>query len=162
MDNILLLIGIILTVVGILGSFLPVLPGPFASWLGLLALYLTNTVPNNYWILGITLLVTIIILVLDYTIPAQGTKKFGGTRYGIIGTNVGLVVGLFFPPIGFIIGPFLGAFFGELLYNKDDKKGAFKAATGSFIGFLVSTFMKFMVCISFAVLFGYVAVKYFV
>lgn len=162
MDNILLIVGIILTVVGILGSFLPVLPGPFASWLGLLMLYLTEKIENNYWVLGVTLLITIVISVLDYTIPAKGTKKFGGTRYGIIGTNVGLIIGLFFPPIGFIIGPFLGAFAGELLYNKENKKGALKAALGSFIGFLVSTFMKFMVCVSFGIVFAYIAFKNFV
>lgn len=162
MDTLLLIIGVILTIIGLVGSFLPVLPGPFASWVGLLLLYLTEKVENNYWILGITFIITIIISILDYTIPAKGTKKFGGTKYGVWGTNIGLLVGLFFPPFGFIIGPFVGAFVGELIYNKEDKKGALIAAFGSFIGFLVSTFMKFMLCFSFAILFIYVAFKNFI
>lgn len=161
MDTILLTLGFILCIVGIVGSFLPVLPGPAASWVGLLLLYLTDKVQNNYWILGVTLIVTITISILDYVIPAQGTKKFGGSKYGIWGTNIGLVVGLFIPPLGFILGPFVGAFIGELLYNSNDKKGALKAAIGSFIGFIVSTFMKVIVCLSFTLWFVYVAWKTF-
>ncbi|POS02638.1 hypothetical protein Q361_103153 [Flavobacterium croceum DSM 17960] len=161
MDTILLTLGFILCIVGIVGSFLPVLPGPVASWVGLLLLYLTDKVQNNYWVLGATLIVTITISILDYVIPAQGTKKFGGSKYGIWGTNIGLVVGLFIPPFGFILGPFVGAFVGELLYNSNDKKGALKAAIGSFIGFIVSTFMKVIVCLSFTLWFVYVAWKTF-
>jgi len=161
MDEILLIIGLICCLIGIVGSILPMLPGPPISWIGLLLLYLTKTVPNNYWVLGITLLVTIIIFVLDYVIPSKGAKHFGGTKYGVWGTNIGLIVGLFFPPFGFIIGIFLGAFLGELLYNSKDKKGAFRAATGAFIGFIASTFMKVMVCLSFLLIYVYVAVKYF-
>lgn len=156
MDLVLLLIGFACMLIGIVGSFLPVLPGPSISWAGLLLLYYTNAVQANYWILGITLLITIIVTILDYTIPAKGTKHFGGTKYGVWGTNIGLILGLFFPPIGFILGPFVGAFVGEMIYNSQDKKQAFKAAVGSFIGFLASTFIKTMVCVSYLVLFLYI------
>lgn len=161
MDSILVILGLICCIIGILGSFLPVLPGPGLSWIGLLLLYLTEKVTANYWILGITLLLTLIISVLDYTIPAKGTKRYGGTKYGIWGTNIGLVAGLFFPPFGFIIGPFLGAFIGEFATNSYDKKAALKAAWGSFMGFLVSTFMKFVLCLSFLGLYIYIVVKYY-
>ena len=159
MDLLLFTLGFICVIIGIFGSFLPVLPGLSSCWVGLLLLYLTKGVENNYWVLGITLVLTIIISVLDYVIPSKGAQKFGGTKYGVWGTNIGLIIGLFFPPIGFIIGLFVGAFIGELIYNFDDKKGALKAATGAFIGFLVSTFMKFMVCLSFLILFLFVAIK---
>ena len=157
MDYILLSIGLICMIVGILGSFLPVLPGPPISWVGLLLLFSTDAVPMDYWLLGITLFIAIGVAVLDYVIPAQGTKRFGGSKYGIWGTNIGLIVGIFAPiPFGFIIGPFVGAFVGELIYNSTDTNRAFKAATGSFIGFLASTFMKFIV---FVVYFG-IFIKY--
>ena len=104
MDIILVVLGLLCCIIGLLGSFLPALPGPPISWVGLLLLYLTSFVENNYWVLGITLVLTIIISVLDYVIPSKGTKKFGGTKYGVWGTNIGLIIGLFFPPIGFIIG----------------------------------------------------------
>lgn len=161
MDVLLLTFGFVCMIVGILGSFLPVLPGPSISWLGLLLLYFTTAVPVNYWILGITLLITILISLLDYIIPAKGTKKFGGSSYGIWGTNIGLVVGIFAPiPFGFIIGPFIGAFIGELIYDSKDHHRAFKAATGSFIGFLASSFMKFVVCMMYLGLFVWIAWEY--
>lgn len=148
MEYFLLITGFVFMMIGILGSFLPVLPGPPISWAGLLLLYLTKAVPDDYWVLGITLAIAVVVAILDYIIPAKGTKRFGGSSYGIWGTNIGLIIGLIAPvPFGVIIGPFVGAFIGELIYDSKDHKRAVKAATGSFVGFLASTFMKFMVCV---------------
>lgn len=154
MDIALLIFGILLMILGILGSFLPVLPGPITSWFGLLLLHLSDAVPMNWTFLGITFAIAFIIWLIDYIIPAMGTKRFGGTRYGVIGTMVGLVIGIFFfPPFGLIIGPFLGAFIGELLNDNKDSKRALKAAFGSFIGFLTSTFLKFIAAVIYTGLF---------
>ncbi|MDG2431043.1 DUF456 domain-containing protein [Flavobacterium sp.] len=153
MDSLLLLLGFICMLIGILGSILPVMPGPVISWVGILLLYCTS-IPINYWILGITLLITIVLSILDYVIPAKGTKHFGGSKYGIWGTNIGLVVGLIAPiPFGFLIGPFLGALIGELVFDPKNQSRAFKAATGSLVGFLASTFIQFLVCVTFLGLF---------
>ena len=155
MDIALLIFGFLLMLVGIVGSFLPVLPGPTVSWVGLLLLYLTKVVPDDWVFLGITLVIALVVFALDYIIPAVGTKKFGGTKAGMIGTTIGLLVALFFPilgPLGIIIWPFIGALVGELM-NKADKKTAAKAAFGSFIGFLTGTFLKFVVTIVFLGLF---------
>ncbi len=149
MDIALTIIGFLFMIVGILGSVLPVLPGPPLSWLGLLLLYLTKAVPNDWVVLGITLLVAVLVVVLDYVIPAVGTKKFGGSKYGMIGTGIGLVVSLFFPVFGIfgiIIWPFIGALVGELINNSNSSK-AMKAAFGSFIGFVVGTLLKFVVSV---------------
>ena len=63
---------------------------------------------------------------------------------------VGLIFGLFFfPPLGIIIGPFLGAFLGEMIQDSKEPKKALKAAFGSFIGFLTSTFLKFIAAVVF-------------
>jgi len=147
MDILLISIGFILCLVGIIGSVLPVLPGPPFGWLGLLLLELTETIPNNYWFLGITFVIAIGIFILDYMMPAISTKKFGGSKAGAIGAIIGLIIGVFFSPIpfGFLIGPFVGAFIGELVFNKTESKQALKAAFGSFLGFLASTFMKLLV-----------------
>lgn len=148
MDFALLIISFIFMIIGLFGSFLPILPGPSISWIGLLILNLTSAVTINYWLLGITLIVTITISILDYIIPAKGTKLFGGTSYGIWGTNIGLVIGIFTPiPFGFLIGPFLGALIGELIYNYKDRNRALKAAIGSFLGLLASSFMAFIICV---------------
>ncbi len=154
MDIALLIFGILLMILGILGSFLPVLPGPITSWFGLLVLHLSDAVPMNWTFLGITFAIAFVIWLIDYIIPAMGTKRFGGSRYGVIGTMVGLVLGiLFFPPFGLIIGPFLGAFVGEMIKDSKDSKKALKAAFGSFIGFITSTFLKFIAAVVFAGLF---------
>ena len=155
MDIALLVLGIILMLTGIIGSFLPVLPGPPISWLGLLVLYLTKAIPYDWVFLGITLVIALVVFALDYIIPAIGTKKFGGTKAGMIGTTLGLLVAIFFPVLGIfgiVVWPFVGAFVGELI-NKADQKTAFKAAFGSFIGFLTGTFLKFMLSIIYTGLF---------
>lgn len=153
MDIILIIIAGLFILLGIIGSFLPILPGPLCSWFGLLLAHLTDAIPMNKSFLIITLGIALFIWVLDYIIPAIGTKQFGGTKYGMIGTSIGLIVGLIAPiPGGIIIGPFLGALIGELL-NKSDIKTAIKAAFGSFIGFLTSTFIKFIVTVIYLGLF---------
>lgn len=153
MDIILVIIAALFIFLGIVGSFLPVLPGPLTSWVGLLVLHLTDAIPMDKSFIIITLVIAILIWILDYIIPAIGTKRFGGTKSGMIGTTLGLIIGLIAPiPGGIIIGPFVGALIGELLNNADSNT-AVKAAFGSFIGFLTSTFIKFIVAIIYLGLF---------
>ncbi|WP_034062532.1 DUF456 domain-containing protein [Lacinutrix jangbogonensis] len=153
MDIFLTIIGLLFMIIGLIGSFLPILPGPPLSWIGLLLLHLTDAIPNNLTFLGITLIIALLAFTLDYIIPALGAKKFGGTRAGMIGTTIGLIIGILSPiPGGIIIGPFLGALLGELS-NKADSKTALKAAFGSFLGFITGTFIKFIVAIIYLGLF---------
>lgn len=154
MDILLLFLGFLFILLGIIGSFLPVLPGPITGWVGLLILHFTSAITMNWTFLGITLAIAIFVWLIDYVIPALGTKKFGGSKYGIWGTMIGLIIGLIFlGPLGIIIGPFVGALVGELIYNSKDQKRAFKAALGSFIGFLLSTGLKFITSLVFVYLY---------
>ncbi len=154
MDIFLLIIGFLLTLLGIVGSFLPILPGPITGWFGLLLLYSTKIIPSDWTFLGITLAIAILIWVLDYIIPAIGTKRFGGSKYGVYGTTIGLIVGLLSPiPFGILIGAFFGALIGELLYDSKDTNRAIKASFGAFIGFLASATIKFSVATVYVILF---------
>ena len=115
MDLLLLIVGLLFCLIGIVGSFLPIIPGPVTSWLGILLLNLTSVVEFNLNFVLITLTVAISVGILDYLIPVLGVKKLGGTRSGQIGTTVGLIVALIIlGPIGIIIGPFGGALLGEI------------------------------------------------
>ncbi|WP_299114563.1 DUF456 domain-containing protein [uncultured Winogradskyella sp.] len=149
MELFLVLLALLLMLLGIIGSFLPILPGPLTSWLGLLVLHFTDGVELSNTFLISTLIVAVFIYVLDYIIPAIGTKRFGGSKAGMIGTTLGLIIGLFSPiPFGIIVGPFVGALIGEMIHRNDMKK-ALKAAFGSFLGFVASTFLKFIVAVIF-------------
>ena len=160
MDIALLILGGLLIMLGMAGSFLPIIPGPLTSWFGLLSLHNTSKVEQDWYLLGWTLAVALIVMALDYLIPIWGTKAFGGTKAGAIGATVGLVVGLFFPPFGIIFGPFIGALAGELSKNAD-RKTALKAALGSFLGFLSGVLLKFIVSFIYLLFFASTAWKAF-
>jgi len=132
----------LLILTGIAGSILPVLPGTPLCWLGLLVLHFTKYADYSTTFLVVTALVMIVISMLDYLIPMWGTKRLGGSKAGVTGSTIGLIVGLFFGPFGIIFGPFIGAFLGEILANKSEFRVALRSATGSFIGFLLSTGLK--------------------
>ncbi len=139
-------LSLIIIAIGILGTFLPVLPGLILSFGGLL-LYKFGTnadLPMFYiWIFGI---LTLASAILNYVIPAKTNKKYGGTRWGSIGSVLGTLIGLFFfPPIGFFFGMLLGVFIGELLHDFNDKKKAFNSMKGAFFGFLLGTGFSFVV-----------------
>jgi len=151
MDIFLLILGIIFLITGILGSILPVIPGPPISFVGMLLLRFTSFVEPERLdayskLLWIFAAVTIIVSVLDYLVPVWGTKKFGGSKAGTWGAAIGVVVGIFFGPLGLILGPFLGAFIGEMLAGKD-QKSSLRAGFGSLIGFLFGVAMKISVTV---------------
>lgn len=148
MDYCLLLISILLTITGLIGCILPVLPGPILCFIGLLVLQASKFADVSGGVLLFLGLLTITVTVLDYMVPAWGTKKFGGSTYGTVGSVIGLILGLFFLPaigpfgiITILGGPFLGAYVGEKMGGRDSE-AALRAAFGSFIGFLAGTLMK--------------------
>ena len=144
MDLFLIIISSLLIIIGIVGSFMPIVPGPLTSWFGLFSLNLISTVEIDKTLLIITFIIALIIFVLDSLIPIYGSKYFGATKYGILGASIGLLIGIITPiPFGIIIGPILGALIGELLFNNDLKK-SIKSSIGVLIGFLASTFIKFI------------------
>ncbi len=142
MDIFLFIVAGIFMLLGILGCILPILPGPPLAYAGLLILQITDPTPFSLKFMLIWLGITIVVTALDFLIPAWGAKKYGGSRYGVLGTIVGLVAGLiFFPPFGIIIGPIIGALIGEILYGRTHQE-ATRAAFGSFVGFLITTLVK--------------------
>lgn len=147
------IIAVIIGLVGLVGCFLPVLPGPPISWGALLLLYFFGNGEMSLRFLLIWLGVTIIVTILDYVVPAQFTRVTGGSKAAGRGSMIGLLVGLiFFPPWGMLIGAFLGALLAEVLVNRTPVADSVKHALGSFLGFLAGTFCKF---VSSALMFWY-------
>lgn len=149
LDWVIVLISGLLMLGGLVGCFLPIVPGPPLSYVGLLLLQLKVTPPYSANLMIWLAVIVVVVTVLDYAVPAWGTKRFGGSKYGVWGSIIGLIVGLFFLPmplLGVIIGPFLGAFVGELIGGKETQP-ALRAAWGSFLGFLAGTALKVVVCL---------------
>lgn len=141
METILIILAGLLIVAGFIGSLLPVVPGPPISYLGLLVLQLTSAHPFSLQFFIIWGLIVVILMALDNVIPAYGTKKFGGSAYGIWGCVIGMIVGIFFAPLGLVVGPLAGAFVGELIGGQKSDQ-AMRSALGSFMGFMASTVLK--------------------
>ncbi len=133
-------------IAGLIGCVVPLLPGPPLAYIGFLLVQLKTDSPYTLHFMLIWAGIVLVLTVLDYLIPVYGTKKFGGTQYGVWGCAIGLCAGLWFGPMGIIFGPFVGAFVGELI-GSNQSHLALKAAIGSFIGFLLSTLLKLVACL---------------
>lgn len=146
LDIILIILGSICLIVGLIGCILPVIPGPPISYAGLLLLHITDMVQFSTAQLLFWLLLVVIVQVLDYFTPILGSKYSGGTKWGSWGCLIGSVVGvIFFSPWGIIVGPFAGAFIGELLGDRNTRD-ALKSGIGALLGFLLGTVVKVVVC----------------
>ena len=156
MDIFLLILGLILCLLGIVGSFSPIIPGPITSWFGLLVIHFSKLIPFDNQFLFITFLIAALIFGLDLIIPILGLKKLGGSKKGLIGSTIGLLLGLFLAgPFGLLIGSFFGAISGEYVNNNSIKK-SIKPAMGTFIGMAVGTTIKFLTSTIFLGLYFYI------
>ena len=145
MDILLIILGVICLITAILGTVLPVLPGPPIAYVGMILFHLTGRIQFTPTQLIVWAVLVVLVQVLDYVIPMLGSKYAGGTKWGSWGCVIGTVVGLFFSPWGIVLGPFLGAVAGELLGDKD-LKYALKSGLGSLLGFLFGIIVKLMLC----------------
>lgn len=155
--SLIILISFILLILGMLGTFLPVLPGLVLSFCGLL-IYKFGTDSDlsmmYIWIFG---LLTVLSMILNYVIPAKTNRKYGGTGWGSVGSFVGTILGMIFIPLpfGFLIGMFLGVFVGEMLHDSKDQKKAWNSVKGAFVGFLYGTGFNFIVALAMFLVVGY-------
>ncbi len=145
MDIFLLIIAFLFMLIGIIGCIVPGLPGTPIAYVGMWIAQATERVDFTWQTLLIWGIVTIVVSVLDYVIPAWGTKRYGGTRWGVWGSTIGVFVGLFFGAAGVILGPLVGAIIGELMSGQEFSQ-ALKAGWGSFVGIFFGTIIKLICC----------------
>ena len=143
-DVALMVVGAVCLLVGFVGCVVPVLPGVACAYAALWTLY-----PTSHALTGDKLLfggiVAVVAIVLDYVVPALGAKKFNCSKWGVFGCMVGTIVGIFFAPLGLILGPFLGAVAGELVAGKQ-ASAALRGGFGALLGFIAGVLLKFVVC----------------
>lgn len=145
MDIFLLIVAFLFMLIGIIGCIIPGLPGTPLAYVGLWIAHATDRIDFTWQTLLIWGLVTLVVSILDYVVPAWGTKHYGGTKYGVWGSTIGVFVGLAFGAVGVILGPLVGAVLGELVSGKEWQQ-AIKAGWGSFIGILTGTILKLICC----------------
>lgn len=145
MDWLWISLGIICVLLGIAGSFLPLIPGPPIAYAGLLLQQLKTEKAFSANFLITWAVIVAVTLVLDYLVPIWGTSRFGGTKYGMWGCTLGFVLAFWMGPWGVVLGPLIGAFAGEMI-AKQDSRNALRAALGSFMGFLLGSLLKVIVC----------------
>lgn len=143
---ILLVISLLVMLAGLVGIIVPVIPSTPLIWFGafIYAIFsgfkeiTVNTIIVFALLTGFTLAV-------DFLANMYGAKKFGASKWGIIGSTVGMIVGtLVTGVIGLILGSFFGAVVFELLLGRQVKT-AFNAGIGAFIGFLGGSLIKFVI-----------------
>lgn len=150
MEIALVTLGILLIVIGLIFAVIPPLPGPPIAFFSLL-IYQFGLDKRNIpvWVLVVIGILAVASTYLDNLASVWGTKKLGGTKAGVRGSFIGLIIAVFFtgwipfvgPFTALLLGPFLGAMIGEMIAGNDTNK-AFKSGIGSFIGFLMGMGIK--------------------
>ena len=143
-EYIFILLGIIFTILGLLGCVLPVIPGIPLNYAALLILQYAkeNPVFSTEFLIKFAVY-SIMVFLLEYTLPLFGAKIYGTSKRGIWGAAIGMVMGIFiFPPIGMIFGLFIGAVIGELSAGKETSM-ALKTGLVTFFGSLFALLIKF-------------------
>jgi len=145
---ILWIFGAILTVTGLSGLLLPIVPGAPVLFLGLLL----GAWAEDFQYIGLwTLLVLAVMAMLTYAVEfaasALGVKKYGGSKRAMVGAVLGGIAGLFLGIPGILFGPFVGAVIGELSMQRSlDEAG--RAGFGTVVGLAIGLAGKFAIGIA--------------
>ena len=146
---------IALFIVAFVGLIYPIIPSVLFLLGGFIVyglFYSFSDLPWWFWV--IELLFVALLFAADTISNLVGVKKFGGSKAGMWGSTIGLLIGPFVIPFaGIIAGPFIGAVIGELIFERSNIQQAIKVGVGSVIGFLTSVVTKGMIQVVMIVLF---------
>ena len=149
-DILVIVVGALLVLAGLIGSLIPVIPGPLLAYLGLLALHSTQAVEVDGLVLFAVL--TLIVAGVEYFLPLYVGRKLGATRAGIYGGILGTLIGLLFMPFGLIVGPMIGALAFESMTRRS-VGDSLKASIGVFLGTIINFALRFALCVWMAYVF---------
>ncbi len=149
----LIIIGILLMLVGLIGTVAPFLPGVPVTWVGMflfaLGTHFSSVSKTATLIFFILMLLSV---ASEFLLPVIGGKAYKASTPGLIGAMIGLFVGpVIFNILGIIIGPLVGAVIGEYIAGK--REDVFRAGWGVFVGFMLSMVLKLVLAF---IMVGYV------
>ena len=136
-----------LLVLGFVGTLVPFLPGHLILFFAAVGhwLMLRDESGVEWWtfvVLGVLLALS---QVFEFLSGAMGTRWFGGTRWGAAGALIGGIAGIFFIPLGLILGPLIGAMFCEFVFAKKEVRSATVSGVGSVLGTVAGMVIKIIV-----------------
>jgi uncharacterized protein len=148
------LFAIVVMALGLIGTVIPILPG---TTIILVAAIVHRVALGPDRSAGWSALVAMLLLtLLTYAIDAAagylGAKRFGATKWGLIGCAAGALAGLFFGLLGLFVGPVIGAIAGELIGGKEMVKAG-RAGWGTFLGSLGGLIAKLFIGLIMIVIF---------
>jgi uncharacterized protein YqgC (DUF456 family) len=137
----------VLVVAGLVGSLLPFVPGTPLIFAGALVYAIaTDFTPVGPGRLAILAVLTLAASVLGWLGGSLGARRFGGSRWAVVGALVGAVLGVFVPPLGLLIGPMAGAVAGELLRSGAPRR-SIRSGLGAVLGVLVGVLSHFVLAL---------------
>ena len=151
------LVASVLFMIAFVGLVYPIIPSALFLVGGFLLYGLIDTFDGMtilFWIIQI--LFVILLFGADTLSNLVGVKKFGGSKAGMWGSTIGLLLGPFVIPVaGILLGPFLGAVISELIVSRTGIKQALKTGIGSLVGFLTSIITKGFIMVIMIIVFIY-------
>jgi uncharacterized protein YqgC (DUF456 family) len=142
MEVVLYALGALALLAGIAGLVLPVLPGALLLVLGVfLVAWAGHFAVIGWGTVAFSVLVAVAITAVDWGASVLGARAFGASRWAVIGSALGLGVGLFLGFPGILLGPAVGAVLLEFLKDPNFAKAA-RAGAGAFVGFVVGSVLK--------------------
>lgn len=138
------IIAIIMFIIAFIGLVYPIIPSVFFVVGGFLLYgWIVSFEGMNWLFWVIQILFVILLFGADTLANIVGVKRFGGSKPGMWGSTIGLLLGPFIIPVaGIIVGPFIGAVLAELIVSRTDLKQSLKTGIGSLVGFLTSIVAK--------------------
>lgn len=148
---------LLLTLIGLLGVIVPLIPGTTLILLAMIMHKLLLPAALGWGALGWIAAVWALSVVIDFVGVLIGTRLFGGSRWGMAGASGGALIGMFFSLPALILGTVFGAVVAERYVAKKTHGASFRAGMGAAFGFILSTAGRFACAVGMIVLFLYAA-----
>lgn len=141
-QTLLYMLAALLALVGLAGTIMPALPGLPLVFAGmLLAAWTGGFEQVGVWVVVVLGLMTLVSFAVDFWATAHGARRVGASRKAVIGAVIGTFAGLFFFPVGLLVGPFAGALVGEMLHGREWRQ-ATKVGFGTWFGVVLAVVLK--------------------
>jgi uncharacterized protein YqgC (DUF456 family) len=154
MHTLVIIMTVLLMLTGLVGSVVPVIPGPLLVLAGaLLYAWHGDFLIVTWGVLGVLAALTAVSQVLDYAASIIGARVFGASRWGVLGACIGALTGFLLANIpGAVAGMFLGACTSELVRGRNMRESV-RVGFGTLIGFLAGTAGKVLITVAMITIF---------